>query len=65
MKHNRRALHRKIPVRAPNILGPVGNLLRFSNVKSYQCYCGLVPKKKQSSGKDLKGCPSPRRPIGC
>lgn len=43
------------PVNSANILGIVGNFLRFPNVKAYQCYCGGVPRKKQSSDHDIKG----------
>lgn len=43
------------PVISANILGTVGNFLRFPNVRAYQCYCGCVPKKKQSSDQDIKG----------
>jgi len=43
------------PVISANILGTVGNFLRFPNVRSYQRYCGCVPRKKQSSDQDIKG----------
>jgi Transposase and inactivated derivatives len=45
------------PVISANIVGVVGNVLRFPNVRAYQCYCGGIPKKKQSSHRDQKGLP--------
>ena len=45
------------PVISANIMGIVGNFLRFPNVRAYQCYCGCVPRKKQSSDHDIKGLP--------
>lgn len=36
------------PVHAASIIGITGNINRFANVKDYQCFCGFVPKKKQS-----------------
>lgn len=44
-------------VNAPTVLGITGNISRFHNVRSYQCFCGLVPKKKQTSEHDKKGLP--------
>lgn len=44
-------------VNAPTILGITGNISRFPNVRSYQCFCGLIPKKKQTSDHDKKGLP--------
>jgi transposase len=43
------------PVIASTIMGTVGNINRFPNVRTYQCYCGCVPKKKQSSNRYQKG----------
>lgn len=44
-------------VTTPTILGITGDISRFPNVRSYQCFCGLVPKKKQTSEHDKKGLP--------
>jgi transposase len=50
--------HRGIgPVSAPAILGSVGDISRFRNVRKYQAFCGLIPKKKQSSNDDKQGLP--------
>lgn len=43
------------PVHAANIIGITGNINRFPNVKDYQCFCGFVPKKKQSGQCDKPG----------
>jgi transposase len=45
------------PVISANIMGIVGYFPRFPNVRAYQCYCGCVPKKSQSSNRDKKGLP--------
>jgi hypothetical protein len=45
------------PVISANIMGIVGDFLRFPNVRAYQCFCGGVPRKKQSSDHDIKGLP--------
>lgn len=45
------------PVISANIMGIVGDVLRFPNVRAYQCFCGGVPRKKQSSDHDIKGLP--------
>lgn len=44
-------------ITAPAILSVTGDISRFPNVRSYQCFCGLIPKKKQSSERDKKGLP--------
>jgi len=45
------------PVIAPSILGATGNPKRFTNLRAYKSYCGLVPRKKQSATHDKKGLP--------
>ena len=45
------------PVIAANILGIAGYVPRFHNVRAYQCFCGTVPKKRQSCKRDQKGMP--------
>jgi transposase len=45
------------PVIAPSILGATGNPERFRNLRAYKAYCGLVPRKSQSSTRDTKGLP--------
>jgi transposase len=42
-------------VNAAAIVGATGEAERFRNVRAYKAYCGLIPKKKQSSDKDKKG----------
>lgn len=44
-------------VNAATILGATGNISRFSNVRKYKSFCGLVPKKKQSTHCDKQGLP--------
>ena len=55
------AVLRTIPgvgeVIAPSILGATGNPERFRNLRAYKAYCGLVPRKRQSAGRDKKGLP--------
>ena len=43
------------PVIAPSILGVTGNPERFSNIRAYKSFCGLIPRKKQSATVDRKG----------
>jgi transposase len=43
------------PVIAPSILAVTGNPERFSNIRAYKAFCGLVPRKKQSATSDRKG----------
>ena len=45
------------PVIAPSILGATGNQERFKNIRSYKCFCGLVPRKSQSGSQDKQGLP--------
>lgn len=45
------------PTVAANIWSIVGNVNRIPNGRAYACLCGYVPKKKQSSNRDLKGLP--------
>jgi transposase len=40
---------------APSILGATGNPKRFTNLRAYKAFCGLVPRKKQSATLDIKG----------
>lgn len=40
---------------APAILGIIGDVNRFPNIKSFKKYFGFIPKKRQSSSKDLQG----------
>lgn len=42
-------------VNASIVLSVTGNMERFSNVRKYQCFVGLIPKKKQSSNHDKQG----------
>lgn len=44
-------------VNASTILAATGNISRFSNVREYKSFCGLVPKKKQSTHCDKQGLP--------
>lgn len=43
------------PVIAPSILGATRNPKRFPNIRAYKCFCGLIPRKKQSVDRDRKG----------
>jgi len=43
------------PVIAPSILAVTGNPERFSNIRAYKSFCGLIPRKKQSATSDRKG----------
>jgi transposase len=43
------------PVHAPSILSVTGNPARFTNLRAYKAFCGLVPRKKQSATQDIKG----------
>lgn len=43
------------PVHAPSILSITGNPARFTNLRAYKAFCGLVPRKKQSATSDIKG----------
>lgn len=40
---------------APTILGAVGDIDRFSNIRKFKNFCGNVPRKKQSNKTDRKG----------
>ena len=40
---------------APAILGIIGDVTRFDNIKKFKKYCGYISKKSQSSEKDKKG----------
>jgi len=40
---------------APAILGVIGDVSRFPNIKSFKKYFGFIPKKRQSSSRDLQG----------
>ncbi len=43
------------PVIAPALLGVIGNILRFSNLRKFVSFCGWAPKKKQSSSRNKEG----------
>lgn len=42
---------------APTILGAVGDIDRFSNIREFKCFCGNTPRKKQTNETDRKGLP--------
>lgn len=43
------------PVIAAALTARIGNIQDFNNIGAFRSYCGLVPRKKQSSEKDQSG----------
>lgn len=44
-------------VLAPIIFAAIGDIRRFPNIRAFKCFLGLIPRKKQSTDKDIKGLP--------